>query len=182
MKVGFIKESCYPDWLSNPMMVLKSNEKWKTCIDFTYLNKVCPKDSFPLPQIDQLANATIGHELLSFMDVYSGYNHIPMYELNEKHTSFSTDLRLYCYKAMTFSLKNARVTYQRLVNAMFKDLIEKAMEIYVDDMLVKLRAAVDHVEHLGQSFIILRRYQMKLNGLKRVFGVGSGKFIGYVVN
>ena len=89
-------------------------------MDFTDLNKACPKDSFPLQRIDQLVDATLGHALLSFMDAYSRYNQIPMHVLDQEHTSFITDCRLYCYKVMPFSLKNAGATYQRLVNMMFK--------------------------------------------------------------
>ena len=79
------------------------------------------------------------HELLSFMDAYAEYNQISIYEPNKEHTSFIIDCELYCYKVMSFSLKNAGATYQRLVNMMFKDLIGKTMEVYVDDMLVKSR-------------------------------------------
>ena len=89
------------------------------------INKACPKDSFPMPRIDQLVDAEVGHELLSFMDTYSGYNQISMYELDEEHNSFITDQGLYCYKAMPFGLKNVGATYQRLVNTMFKELIKK---------------------------------------------------------
>ena len=96
------------------------------------LNKACPKDNFPLPFIDQLVDAMTRHELLSFMDAYFGYNQISMYKADEEHTSFITDQGLYCYKAMPFGLKNARATYQRLVNEMFKDLIGKSMEAYVE--------------------------------------------------
>ena len=71
LRIGFIRESYYPDWLSNHVLVPKSNEKWRTCIDFTNLNKACSKDSFPLPHIDQLVYAIARHELLSFMDTYS---------------------------------------------------------------------------------------------------------------
>lgn len=79
MKAGMVKESFYPTWLANPVLVKKPNGKWRTCIDFTDLNKACPKDSFPLPRIDKLVDSTAGHALLSFMDAYSGYNQIPMY-------------------------------------------------------------------------------------------------------
>ena len=89
------------------------------------------------------------------MDAYSRYNQIPMYEPNEEHTSFITNRGLYCYKAMPFGLKNARVTFQRLVKMMFKDLIGKSMEVYVDDILVKLKMAGDHIEHPNQMFNIL---------------------------
>ena len=130
LKIGFIRESYYPDWLANLMLVLKPNGKWRISIDFTNLNKACPKDSFPLPRIDQLVDATTRHELLGFMDACLGYNHIPTYESNEEHTSFITDCGLYCYNAMPFGLKNVRATYQRLVNMMFKNLIGKTMEVY----------------------------------------------------
>ena len=75
----FIKESFYHSWLANPVLVIKPNGKWRTYVDFTDLNKACPKDSFLLPRIDQLVDATSGHQLLSFMDAYSGYNQIPMH-------------------------------------------------------------------------------------------------------
>ena len=116
------------------------------------------------------------------MDAYSGYNQIPMYETDEEHTSFITDRGIYYYKAMPFGLKNARATYQRLVNGMFKDLIGKSMEVYVDDMLVKSKMEEDHIEHLNQIFDILRKYQMKLNLLKCAIRVGLGKFLGFMVN
>ena len=67
-------EVFYPNWLANVVMVKKSNGKWSMCIDFTDLNKACPKDSFPLPRIDQLVDSTARHKLLSFMDTFSGYN------------------------------------------------------------------------------------------------------------
>ena len=116
------------------------------------------------------------------MDVYSGYNQISMYELDGEHTSFITDRGLYCYKAMPFGLTNAGATYKRLLNRMFNDLIGKSMEVYVDGKLVKSKMAEDHIEHLNQIFNILRKYRIKLNPLKCVFRVGSGKFLGFMVN
>lgn len=110
---GFIGDAQYPEWVSNPVLVQKPNGKWRTCIDYSDLNKACPKDSFPLPRIDQLVDSTAGHELLSFMDAYSGYNQIPMHVPDQEHTSFVTDLGLYCYKVRPFGLKNAGATYQR---------------------------------------------------------------------
>ena len=71
---GFIQEVYYPEWLANVVMVKKSNRKWRMCVDFTNLNNACPKDSFPLPRINQLVDSTVGHELLTFMDAFSGYN------------------------------------------------------------------------------------------------------------
>ena len=74
LDIGSVREVHYPDWLANVVVVRKKNGKWRVCIDFTDLNKACPKDSFPLPHIDMLVDATAGHELLSFMDAFSGYN------------------------------------------------------------------------------------------------------------
>ena len=76
LEVDFIREVFYPDWLVNVVMVKKSNGKWRMCVDFTDMNKACPKDSFPLPRIDQLVDSTARHKLLSFMDAFSGYNQI----------------------------------------------------------------------------------------------------------
>ena len=146
--------------------VKKPNGKWRTYVNFTDLNKACPKDSFPLPRIDQIMDVTSGNQLLSFMDAYSGYNQIPMHVPDQEHTSFITDRGLYCYKVMPFGLKNAGATYQRLVNMMFKEQIGKTMEVYVDDMLVKSKVTSDHVAHLDKMFKILRAYCMKLNPLK----------------
>ena len=107
----FIREVYYPDWLANVVMVKKANSKWKICVDFTDLNKVCPKDSYPLPRIDQLVDSTAGHKLLSFMDAFSGYNQIRMNDADQEKTSFVTSQGLFCYKVMSFSLKNAWATY-----------------------------------------------------------------------
>ena len=116
------------------------------------------------------------------MDAYLVYNHIPMHVLDQEHTSFITDCRLYCYKVMPFSLKNAVATYQHLINMMSREQIGKTTEIYVDDMLFKSKVAADHVVHLSDTFVVLRKYRMKLNPLKCAFGVASGKFLSFMVN
>ena len=102
-----------------------------------------------------------------------------MLVLDQEHTSFITDCGLYCYKVMPFGLKNARTTYQCLVNMMFIEQIGKTMNVYVDDMLVKSKAIGDHVTHLSDTFAILRRYRMKL---KCALGVASEKFLSFMVN
>ncbi|KAJ9536791.1 hypothetical protein OSB04_un000015 [Centaurea solstitialis] len=176
-----IREVKYPEWLANVVVVQKKNGKWRVCIDFTDLNKACPKDPFPLPHIDAMVDATAGHELLTFMDAYSGYNQILMHTDDQEKTAFMTDKGIYCYKVMPFGLKNAGSTYQRLVNMMFKEHLGRTMEVYIDDMLVKSERSIDHVAHLKQSFDILRQYKMKLNPTKCSFGVRAGKFLGYLV-
>ncbi|XP_052291856.1 uncharacterized protein LOC127900699 [Citrus sinensis] len=171
LKVGFIREVNYPEWISNVVLVKKANGKWRMCVDFTDLNKACPKDSFPLPKIDQLVDSTTGHGLLSFMDAFSGYNQIPMFEQDEESTAFITNQGLFCYRIMSFGLKNTGATYQRLVNKIFKALIGRTMEVYVDDMITKLKIPKEHVDHLEETFGLLRKYKMKLNPEKCAFGV-----------
>uniref|UniRef100_A0A2N9EI37 Reverse transcriptase domain-containing protein n=1 Tax=Fagus sylvatica TaxID=28930 RepID=A0A2N9EI37_FAGSY len=179
---NFIREVFYPNWLANVVMVKKANGKWRMCVDFTDLNKACPKDSFPLPRIDKLVNSTTGHKLLTFMDAFSGHNQIVMDKADQEKTSFITSRGLFCYKVMPFGLKNAGATYQRLMNRMFHDQIGKNVEVYIDDMLVKSKEEGDHLKNLEETFKTLRRYQMKLNPSKCAFGVSSSKFLGFMVS
>jgi hypothetical protein len=132
LEARFIREVDYPEWLANGLLVKKSNGKWRMCVDFTDLNKACPKDNFLLPQIDLLVDSTFGHGLLSFMDAFSGYNQIHMDEADQEKTAFITD----------------RGLYQRLVNKMSRDQIGRNVEVCVDDMLVKSMQAPDHVSDL----------------------------------
>ena len=137
LQAGAIREVEYPEWLANVVLVKKANGKWRLCIDFTNVNRACPKDSFPLPLIGLIVDATAGHELLSFMNAFSGYNQISMDPSDQEKTSFVTSQGTYCYQVMPFRLKNAGATYQRLVNKMFQNKIGASMEVYIDDMLVK---------------------------------------------
>ena len=119
------------------MVVPKKGNKWRLCVDYTDLNDVCPKDSFPLPRIDQIVDASAGHGMLSFLDSFSGYHQIPMHSPDAEKISFIPPHGLYCYNVMPFGLKNTRATYQRLVTKMFRPLLRSTMEAYIDDMLVK---------------------------------------------
>ena len=114
-----IREVYYPECLVNVVIVKKANGKWKMCVNFTDLNNACPKDSFPLPQIDQLVDSMAGHKLLTFMDAFSKYNQIQMVEKDQEKIAFLTNQEFYYYKVMPFGLKKAGATYQRLVNQMF---------------------------------------------------------------
>ena len=101
---------------------------------------------------------------------------------DQDHTSFITDLGLYCYHVMPFGLKNAGATYQRMVNRLFKNQIGKSMEVYVDDMLVKSKISSNHVHDLSEMFDVLCQYDMKLNPLKCFFGITLGKFLGFIIS
>ena len=151
-------------------------------MDSTNLNKACLKDSYPLPRIDQLVDSTASHRLLSFMDSFSGYNQIRMDEADQEKTSFVTSQGLFCYKVMPFRLKNARATYQRLVNHMFRPQIGRNVEVYVDDMLVRSQDEKIHLDDLQETFDTLKQYNMKLNPSKCAFEVSSEKFLGFMVS
>ena len=165
-----------------PLIVKKPNGKWRMCVDFMDLNRVCLKDSYPLPQIDNLVDSTARHELLSFMDAFSGYNQIKMKEEDQEKTSFVTSQGLFCYKVMPFGLKNAGATYQRLMNKMFAHQLRRNVQVYVDDMLVKSVRKNDHLNNFQETFNTLRSYNIKLNPSKCMFGVTAGKFLGFMVS
>ncbi|XP_065023217.1 uncharacterized protein LOC135649048 [Musa acuminata AAA Group] len=182
LAAGFIEEVRYPRWLSNVVLVKKPNGSWRMCVDYTSLNNACPKDCYPLPKVDQLVDATIGHARLSFMDAFSGYNQIRMAPEDQEHMAFLTDQGVYFYKVMPFGLKNARATYQRTVNKMFAHQIGQNMEVYVDDMIVKSQEAGAHLADLAEAFVTLRKFSMRLNPVKCAFGVISGKFLGFIIH
>ena len=102
LSAGHIREIQYPEWLANVVLVKKANGKWRMCMDFTNLNKVCPKDSYPLPIIDTLVDSASGCKVLSFLDTFSGYNQIKMHPRNESKIAFMIETCSYCYKVDAF--------------------------------------------------------------------------------
>jgi len=152
LAAGYIKEVFHPEWLANPVLVKKKNGKWRMCVDYTSLNKACPKNPFPLPRIDQIVDSTTGCEVLSFLDAYSGYHQIKMKESDQLATSFITPFGMYCYVTMPFGLKNAGATYQRCMLQVFGDLIDKTVEAYIDNIVVKSRKASGLVADLEVTF------------------------------
>jgi hypothetical protein len=150
-------------------------------VDFNDLNKACPKDPYPLPNIDRLIDGPSGYKILSFMDAYSGYNQIKMNPADAPHTAFMTNICNYFYNAMPFGLKNAGATYQRLIDRVFSEQIRKDLEVYIDDMVVKTTDTGEHDLDLGDILASVRKYNMRLNHTKCSFGVQSGKFLGFML-
>ena len=180
-QAGAIKEVFYPEWLANTVVVKKKSGKWRMCVDFTNLNKACPKDPFPMPKIDQLVDATVGHPQMSFLNAFQGYHQIPLALDDQEKIDFVTSVGNFNYKVMPFSLKNARSTYQRMMTRMFESQLGKNIEIYIDDMVVKSKVVSKYLGDLGTIFEILRKYKLRLNAFKCSFGTGSGKFLSYMV-
>ncbi|PKA46155.1 RNA-directed DNA polymerase like [Apostasia shenzhenica] len=152
------------------------------CVDFRSLNQACPKDTYPLPHIDTMIDRTVGYEVMSFLDAFSRYHQIWMAKEDEEKTAFITDYGTYCYKVMPFGLKNAGATYQRMIDAVFKNQRGRNLEAYVDDVLVKSKTLTEHLGDLRETLDTLRRYNLKLNPAKCTFGAASGKFLGYLVS
>ena len=157
------------------MVVKKKNGMWRVCVDFTDLNKACSKDPFPMPRIDQLVDATVGHPRMNFLDAFQRYYQIPLALGDQEKIDFVTSTGNYHYKVMPFGLKNAGSTYQRMMTRI------KSIEVYIDNMVVKSKVVSEHVGDLGNIFEILRKKKLRLNASKCSFGVRSGKVLGYMV-
>jgi len=181
LSAGHIKEVQYPEWLANVVLVKKSNGRWRMCVDFTDLNKACPKDSYPLPSIDALVDNAAGCKLLSFLDAFSGYNQIKMHPMDEERTAFMTERSCYCYKVMPFGLKNAGATYQRLMDKVLAPMLGRNVQAYVDDMVVTSPEKNRNVADLEELFATIAKYKLKLNPEKCIFGVEAGKFLGFLL-
>ncbi|KAK1677268.1 hypothetical protein QYE76_038116 [Lolium multiflorum] len=181
---GFIKEiSTEATWVANPVMVPKKNTKvLRMCVDFTCLNKHCPKDHFPLPRIDQIIDSTAGCERLSFLDAYSGYNQIRLKEDDEAKTAFITPYGVFCYRTMPFGLKNAGATYQRMMQKCLATQIGKNVQVYIDDVVITSKKGTTLIEDLKETFDNLDKFCLKLNPTKCSFGVPAGELLGFLVS
>jgi hypothetical protein len=183
LAAGFIREVFHPKWLANPVLVRKKNSnECRMCVDYTELNKHCPKDPFGLLRIDQVIDSTAGCVLLCFLDCYSGYHQIAINEEYQEKTAFITTFGAYCYTTMSFGLKNAGATYQRAIQACFKRKLNKNVEAYVDDVVIKTRNSNTLIADLEETFESLREYRWKLNPNKCIFGVPSGKLLGFIIS
>src|SRR5437773_4957254 len=152
------------------------------CIDYTDLNKACPKDPFGLHRIDQVVDSTAGSELLCFLDTYSRYHQFSLAESDCIKTSFITPFGAYCYITMPFGLKIAGATYQRAMQRCLHDQLGHNVEAYVDDVVIKSQVKEDLISDLSETFTNLRRFRWKLNPEKCVFGVPSGKLLGFIMS
>jgi hypothetical protein len=182
LSASVIREVTYPEWLANTIMVKKANGKWRMCIDFTYLNKACPKDKFPLPRIDSLVDAATSSKLMSLLDCYSGYHQICMKKEDEPKTSFITPSGTYCYLWMPEGLKNTIGSFSRMTAKVLHSQIGRNVLTYVDDIIVKSTKQENHIADLQETFANFRQAGLKLNPEKCVFEVKEGKFLGCLVS
>ena len=137
---------------------------------------------FPLPRIEQIVDSTAGCDLLSFLDAYSGCHQIFMTKEDEEKTTFITPCGRYCFLWMPFGLKSAGLTIPRAVQIGFEPQLHRNMEAYMDDIVVKTKDKATLVQDLEETFANLRKINLKLNPEKCVFGVPSGKLLGFFVS
>jgi hypothetical protein len=150
-----ICEVADPTWIANPVIMAKGNGSGRLCVDFTSINKACPKDPYLLPRIDQIIDSTAGCDLLRFLDAFSGYHEIKMAKENEEKTTFITPCGVYYYVCMPFGLKNAGATFQRLMRKALGAQMARNVEAYVDDIIVKTREGRTLSEDLEETFASL---------------------------
>ncbi|KAK9049882.1 hypothetical protein SSX86_031149 [Deinandra increscens subsp. villosa] len=182
LEAGILREVQYPAWLANPVLVKKPDGSWRMCIDFKDLNNACPKDCYPLPEIDSKVDALAGFSWKCFLDAYKGYHQIQMAVDDEDKTAFITREGTYCYMKMPFGLKNAGATYQRLMDKTFQPQVGRNLEAYVDDIVIKSKSAEEMILDIKETFGRLCSINMKLNPKKCSFGMESGKFLGVFVS
>jgi hypothetical protein len=182
LEVGFISAVDYPTWLANPVLVEKPDKSWRMCIDYTSLNKACPKDKYPLPRICQIIDSTTSCELLSFLDAYSVYHHISLAIDDEEKITFIVPFGIFCYTKMTFGLKNGGATYQKCVHTVLEGQIGWNVKSYIDDIVVKSEKYGDLLDDLKETFDNLCKFKIILNPKKCVFDMSSGKLLDYMVS
>jgi hypothetical protein len=182
LEAGFIRPVDYPSWLANPVLIEKPDKSWWMCIDYTNLNKVCPKDEYPLPRFCQIVNFTTSCELLSFLDAYSGYHQISLAVDDEEKIAFIMPFGIFCYPKMAFEIKNGGATYQKCVHTMLEGWIRRNVEAYIDDIVVKSEKRGDLLDGLKETFDNLRKFMMIFNPKKCVFGVLSGELLSYMAS
>jgi hypothetical protein len=181
LEANFIEPVAYPTWLSNVVMVQKKSGKWRMCIDFTSVNKACPKDNFPLPRIDKIVDSAVGCKVMSLLDCFSGYHQIYMEE-DKASTSFIMPFGTYCFVRMPEGLKNVGSTFSRLTKTVLESQVGRNIFTYVDDIIVASKNKEDHLANLTETFANMREARLRLNPEKCVFGVRKGKILGYLVS
>ncbi|GKA93885.1 reverse transcriptase domain-containing protein [Tanacetum coccineum] len=163
-------------------MVKKHDGSWRMRMDFTDLNKACPQDCYPLPEIDWKVESLCSYPFKCFLDAYKGYHQIQMAESDEEKTDFHTSQGVYCYTKMPFGLKNAGATYHWLVDKAFDNHVGRNIELYVDELVIKSHTEAEMLRDIDETFRTLRKINMKLNPKKCTFGEVEGMFLGYMIS
>jgi hypothetical protein len=151
------------------------------CVDFTDWNKACKKDDFPLERVDKIIDAT-NSEMLSLLDMFSGYHQIRVRREDEEKTSFITPFGTFCFVRMPEGLKNAGCTFFRMIAIVLHPQLRRNILAYVDDIVVKSVQRRDHISDLVETFANLRAVNLRLNPDKCVFSIHKGKVLKCLVS
>jgi hypothetical protein len=177
-----IIEVKYPVWLANTVPVKKKNGKWRMCVDFMDLNKACKKDDFPLERVDKIVDDAANSEMLSLLDMFSGYHQKRVRKEDEEKTSFITPFGTFCFVRMPEGLKNAGCTFSRMIEIVLHPQLRRNIMAYVDDIVVKSVQRGDHISDLAETFANLRAANLRLSPEKCVFGIHKVKVLGCLVS
>jgi hypothetical protein len=177
-----IRELQYPMSVANVVMVPKKNGNMRMCIDFTELNKACPKDPYPLPRIDIIIDQAVGYEMLSLLDCFSGYHQLWMRREDEEKMRFTTPFGVFCFVKMPEGLLNAGPTFNRMMKLILGSQRGCNASVYVDDIVIMSKKETDHIADLTETFDNMRRNGLKLNPEKCIFGIRKGQLLGCMVS
>jgi hypothetical protein len=151
------------------------------CVDFWNLNKCSKKDNYPLPKMEHILKIVSGASVMSFIDGFSGYNHISTHPDDRENTSLTTPWGTFMYDKMPFGLMNAGATFQRAMDISFIGEKDKFVLIYLDDLTLFSHNHKEHLQHLRKTFLKCRRYGLSLNPKKSQFALKEGKLLGHIV-
>jgi len=182
VNVDILREVMFPTWIANHIMVKKANGLWWMSIDYSDLNNACPKDCYPLLEIDLKVQSLEGFQLKCFLDAYKCYHQVQMKREDEVKTAFHTETGTFYYLEMSFGLKNAGATYQTLIDKVFNDQIGRNIDVYAEDMVVKCRNEEALLHDVEETFQMIAKAKMKLNPSNCTFGIEEGKFLGYQIS
>ncbi|GKE07488.1 reverse transcriptase domain-containing protein [Tanacetum coccineum] len=180
-KANILREVKYQTWLSNPVIAKKADGRWKPCIDFTDINKACPKENYSLPTTESKVEDIHQHQFKCFLDAYKGYHQISIDKKDEEKTAFYTREGVFCYKRLPFGLKNAGATNQRLIDKVFICQVGRNMGVNAEEMVIKSDSEEEIIADIKETLERLRVINLKLNPKKCSFGVEEGRFSGHLI-
>ncbi|XP_058216628.1 uncharacterized protein LOC131327478 [Rhododendron vialii] len=166
----------------NELVPTRVQTGWRVCIDYRKLNSMTRKDHFPLPFIDQMLERLAGHEYYCFLDGYSGYNQIPIAPEDQEKTTFTCPYGTFAYRRMPFGLCNAPATFQRCMVSIFSDMVERFLEVFMDDFSVFGSSFDECLHHLTLVLVRCKEKNLVLNWEKCHFMVKQGIVLGHIIS
>ena len=181
MLEGGIIEECNSSWI-NPIVLVHQKDKYRFCLDYRKLNEVTKPDCFPLPIIEDLLDQLEGNPIMSIFDLRSGFFQIEVEIEDREKTAFTANGSVYRFKKMPFGLINAPTTFQRFMQNVLSGILNKFVNVYIDDVVIYSKTVEEHLDHLRQVFERLDKHDLRLHPEKCKFLCKEIKFLGFVVS